>query len=230
MSIVDRGSRGERHPRSRWPEKGDWRSRSREPETPPPTRAAPATATYILAGLCIAVFAYGAMSGVNLIRDYAFRPSDLQTGANNAYLRLVTHMFLHGDWVHLIVNMVVLLSFGRGLEPVMGTVRFVILFFLTGVAAAVGHAVLTGFPETPMIGASGATAGIVGAAVLAAPRLPVIFFIIPMPLYLAVVVLVAIHIAAIAFDWDPGIAWYAHLAGIAAGITLYPLLRRRPVG
>jgi membrane associated rhomboid family serine protease len=41
---------------------------------------------------------------------------------------------------------------------------------------------------------------------------------------------VAIHIAAIAFDWDPGIAWYAHLAGIAAGITLYPLLRRRPVG
>ena len=233
MSIVDRGSRDERHPRSRWPEKGDWRSRSRPPE-PPPTRAAPATATYILAAICIAVFAFGELSGqrgnYNLIRDYAFVPADLQTGANNVYLRLVTHMFLHGDWVHLIVNMIVLLSFGRGLEPAMGTVRFVILFFVTGVAAAIGHAVLTGFPDIPMIGASGATAGIVGAAMLAAPRLPVIFFIVPMPLYMAVIVLVAVHIAAIGFEWDPGVAWYAHLAGIAAGIVLYPLLRRRPAG
>jgi membrane associated rhomboid family serine protease len=231
MSIVDRGSRDPRHPRSRWPSGRERPPRGSVPETRPPRPSGRAPVTFVLAGLCVLVFVYGSMSGIrveyDLIRDYAFIPADLVTGENDAYLRLVTHMFLHGDWVHLLVNMVVLWSFGRGLEPAIGSVRFAILFFATGVVAAVGHAFFTGFPDTRMIGASGATAGIVGAAVLAAPRMPVIFFIIPMPLYMAVGVLVALHAVAIALDWDPGIAWWAHLAGLAAGAILFPLLRRR---
>ncbi|MCW5773108.1 MAG: rhomboid family intramembrane serine protease [Rhodospirillaceae bacterium] len=232
MGIVDRGSRDDRRPRSRWPDRGDWRSRSRTPE-PPPRRPPPAMGTYVLAGICIAVFVYGYLSGtrteLDLIRDYAFVPADLQSGGGNGYLGLFTHMFLHGDWVHLLVNMIVLLSFGRALEPALGTGRFVILYLVAGVAAAYGHGALTGFPDTPMIGASGATAGIVGAAVLAAPRMPVIFFIIPMPLFVAVIILVALHIAAIALQWDPGIAWWAHLVGLVVGAVLFPLLRRRAV-
>jgi membrane associated rhomboid family serine protease len=230
MSVVERGSRGRRHPWSRWPDQREAPPRGRDPGPAPPPRRGSAPATFVIAALCVAVFVYGAMNGLrthfNLIRDYAFVPADFPTGADNTYLRLFTHIFLHGDWVHLLVNMIVLWSFGRGLEPAIGTVRFVLLFFVTGAAAAIGHAVLTGFPDTPMIGASGATAGIVGAAVLAAPRMPVIFFIIPMPLYMAVAALVALHIFAIAFEWDPGIAWWAHLAGIIAGAALYPLLRR----
>ena len=229
MSIVDRGSRDERHPRSQWPTNRRWPPRSRIPETPPPVRVAPPTATYLILALCIAVFAYGEATGTGrtLIEDYGYLPSKLASGDRSGYVGLVTHMFLHGNWVHLIVNMIVLWSFGRGLEPAMGSIRFVVLYLVAGVLAAVAHGLLNEPANIILIGASGAIAGVVGAAAIAAPRMPVIFVIFPMPLWIAVIALVALHVAAIAFDWEPEIAWHAHLAGLAAGAILYPLLRRR---
>lgn len=231
MSIVDRGSRDGRNPRSKWPEKPDWQSRSRVPEPPPAYRASPPWATIAVAVACIAVFAYGyTQSAQNaLIRDYAYFPSELSSAGGNGYLRLFTHMFLHGDWVHLLVNMICLYSFGRGLEMAIGAPRFLLLYVLTGAVAALGHGFLTMDPTVPLVGASGAISGIIGAAVVAAPRMPVIFFIFPMPLFVAVAVLVALHVAAIVFQWEPDIAWWAHLAGLAAGALLYPLVRRRYV-
>ncbi|HEY7609088.1 MAG TPA: rhomboid family intramembrane serine protease [Alphaproteobacteria bacterium] len=229
MSIVDRGRRGERHPRSQWPANRHWRGRSRIPETPPPVRLAPPTATYLIMALCIAVFAYGEATGTGrvLVEDYGYLPSRLGEGGRAGYVGLLTHMFLHGGWVHLIVNMIVLWSFGRGLEPAMGSIRFVLLYLSAGVLAALAHGIVNGQANVILIGASGAIAGVVGAAAIAAPRMPVIFVIFPMPLWIAVIALVALHIAAIAFDWEPEIAWHAHLAGLAVGALLYPLLRRR---
>lgn len=230
MSVVDRGSREERHPRSQWPAKRQWPPRSRIPVTPPPgvRRSAP-TATYLIMALCIAVFAYGEATntGEELIREYGYLPSELGRGG---YLGLVTHMFLHGGWVHLIVNMIVLWSFGRGIEPILGAARFVVLYLVSGVLAALAHGLLAEPANSILIGASGAIAGVVGAAAIAAPRMPVIFVIFPMPLYIAVAALVALHLAAIAFAWEPEIAWHAHLAGLAVGAILYPLLRRRALG
>ena len=229
MGIVDRGSRDERHPRSQWPAGRHWRGRSRIPEAPPPVRSAPPTATYLIMALCIAIFAYGeaTRTGRALIEQYGYLPSKLEHGEPGGYIGLVTHMFLHGNWVHLIVNMIVFWSFGRGLEPAMGSIRFVLLYLLAGVLAAVAHGLVSEPANIILIGASGAIAGVVGAAAIAAPRMPVIFVIFPMPLWIAVIALVALHIAAIAFDWEPEIAWHAHLAGLAVGALLYPLLRRR---
>lgn len=231
MSIVDRGrgSRDEKRPRSRWPERRDWPPREPPAEPPPMQRLAAPTATYLIMAACIAVFAYGEATGTSrvLVEDYGYLPSRLGEGGSAGYLGLVTHLFLHGDWVHLIVNMVVLWSFGRGLEPVLGSFRFVGLYLVTGVLAAIGHGFFNDQANVILIGASGAIAGIVGAAAMAAPRMPVIFVIFPMPLWIAVIALVALHIAAIAFDWEPGVAWHAHLVGLAAGAIIYPLLRRR---
>lgn len=229
MSVVDRGPRDERHPRSRWPDKPNWRGRSRNPETPPPARLAPPTATYLIMAICIAVFAYGEATGTSrvLVEDYGYLPSRAAEGNRAGYLGLLTHMFLHGSWVHLIVNMIVLWSFGRGLEPAMGSIRFVLLYLVAGALAAFAHGLVNDQANILLIGASGAIAGVVGAAAIAAPRMPVIFVIFPMPLWIAVIALVALHIAAITFDWEPDIAWYAHLAGLAVGAILYPLLRRR---
>jgi membrane associated rhomboid family serine protease len=229
MGIVDRGRRDGRRPRSRWPEDREWPPRDRAPEPPPPRSAAP-TATYLIMAICIGVFAYGEATETSrvLVEDYGYLPSRLGEGGTAGYLGLVTHMFLHGGWLHLIVNMIVLWSFGRGLEPVMGAFRFIVLYLATGVLAALAHGFVNELSNVILIGASGAIAGVLGAAVVAAPRLPVIFVIFPMPLWIAVIALVALHIAAIAFDWDPEIAWHAHLAGLAAGAILYPLLRRRP--
>ena len=167
-----------------------------------------------------------------MIRNFALYPVVLFGGAETgapfpSALTLLTYMFLHGGWLHLIVNMIVLWSFGRGLEPVMGAFRFVVLYLVAGVLAALAHGFVNDLSNVILIGASGAIAGVLGAAVVAAPRLPVIFVIFPMPLWIAVIALVALHVAAIMFDWDPEIAWHAHLAGLAAGALLYPLLRRR---
>lgn len=229
MSIVDRGPRRDRPPRSRWPEKPGERPRSRAPEPPQPLRSAPSMVTLALAALCIAVFAYGYFARMEdqLIRDYAYRPVLLQFPDTELYIRLVAHMFLHDGWVHLLVNMLVLYTFGRGLEPVLGSVRFLALYLVTGILSAIGQGLLTDSAQTQLVGASGAISGIIGAAVVAAPRLPVLFFIFPMPLFIAVILLVALHVAAIVFQWEPDIAWHAHLVGLAAGALLYPLLRRR---
>jgi membrane associated rhomboid family serine protease len=230
MGIVDRGSRDERHPRSRWPEKNrNWPPRSRAPEPPPARRTGSPVATYLIMALCIGVFAYGEATETSrvLVEDYGYLPARLGEPGGAGYLGLVTHMFLHGGWLHLIVNMIVLWSFGRGLEPVMGAFRFVMLYLATGVLAALAHGFVNEQANVILIGASGAIAGVLGAAVIAAPRLPVIFVIFPMPLWIAVIALVALHVAAIMFEWDPEIAWHAHLAGLAAGAILYPLLRRR---
>lgn len=230
MSIVDRGGRDGRRPRSHWPSGGEWRSSSRFRHVPPP-QSARTTGTYVLAAICIGVFLLAHLSGPDMVRslerDYSLVPLYLRTGEEDGWLRLLTHIFLHGGWVHLLFNMIVLVSFGRPLEMQLGTWRFVTLFLVGGMVAAYGHSWIEGFPAVPMIGASGAASAVVGAAALAAPRMLVIFFIVPMPLYLGVVVLVGFHLAAIAFDWDPQIAWWAHLVGLAAGAALYPLLRRR---
>jgi membrane associated rhomboid family serine protease len=230
MGIVDRGSRDERHPRSQWPDKRHWPPRDRAPPEPPPRqRLAAPTATYLIMALCIGVFAYGEATGTSrvLVEKYGYLPSALDGRGLDGYLRLLTHMFLHGNWVHLIVNMIVLWSFGRGLEPVMGSFRFVVLYLVTGVLAAIGHGVINVQADIILIGASGAIAGVVGAAAVAAPRMPVIFVVFPMPLWIAAIAIVILQILAIAFDWEPDIAWYAHLVGMAVGALLYPLLRRR---
>jgi len=235
MGIVDRGSKDDRHPRSQWPAKpGGWRPRSRPPEPPPAYRASLPWMTYILAGLCIAVFLYGNVTGTysEMVREWAYIPSQLTDGMSDAYVRLVTHQFLHEGWVHLLVNVVVFYSFGRGLEPAMGAGRFLVLYIVSGVVAALGHGFLSPLmdpinADVRLVGASGAISGILGAAVVAAPRMPIIFFIFPMPLFVGVIVLVALHIVAIVTDFDPGVAWFAHLAGLAAGALLYPLIRRR---
>jgi membrane associated rhomboid family serine protease len=232
MSVVDRGgSRDERHPRSRWPDRRNWPPRDRPPERPPQPRLRSPTATYLIMAICIAIFAYGEYAGTSrvMIEDYGYLPSALESRDPMDYLRLLTHMFLHGGTVHLVVNMIVLWSFGRGLEPVMGAVRFTLLYLAAGVLAAIGHGLINEQANIILIGASGAIAGVVGAAAIAAPRLPVIFVVFPMPLWIAVIGIVILHVLAIAFEWEPDIAWYAHLVGMAAGALLYPLLRRRSV-
>src|SRR5687768_10340201 len=109
MGIVDRGSRDERHPRSQWPDKRNWPPRDRPPEPPPPRRLVGPPATYLLMAICIAVFAYGEATNTSrvLVEDYGYLPSRLGEGGWEGYLGLVSHMFLHGGWVHLIVNMIV---------------------------------------------------------------------------------------------------------------------------
>lgn len=144
-----------------------------------------------------------------------------------ALATLITAIFLHGGLTHLIFNMICVGFFAPLIERTMGAIRFALFFLLCGAAAGAAHVVLTDDPAVPMIGASGAIAGVFAAVLLLVPKIKVIPFLlpIPIPLYVMIGILAVLHALALRYGWMPGIAWWAHAGGFAAGLALYPLMR-----
>jgi membrane associated rhomboid family serine protease len=155
---------------------------------------------------------------------------------------LVTSVFLHGGWLHLIGNMLYLAIFGDNVEGIMGHLRFLFFFLLCGVAANVAQVIIAPSSTIPGIGASGAIAGVLAAYLLCFPRARV-FVGIPLLIYMEVIALPAIlvlgfwfvvqlfnGVAAIGMSSEAtmgGVAWWAHVGGFGTGILLTPLLRQR---
>jgi membrane associated rhomboid family serine protease len=151
-----------------------------------------------------------------------------------------TSMFLHGGWMHLIGNMLYLWIFGNNIEDAMGHVRFILFYLLCGVAAALAQALPDTQSQIPMIGASGAISGVLGAYLLLFPHARVLVAI-PIGFYLHTTrikagwvlgfwfVLQLINTAASAGQEGGGVAWGAHLGGFVAGMALLPLFKKRGV-
>jgi membrane associated rhomboid family serine protease len=196
------------------------------------TRAGPPLVTYAVIAVCVAVFfglqsAGGRGLSIDFLYRWGFVPERLFTLGNpGAAWTLLTTMFLHGSVEHLVINMICLWSFGRMVEPWLGPIRYALLYVAAGVAGSVAHGLMTGDPRVPVVGASGAIAGVFAAAVFVAPRAIVFLGPIPMPLFVALGVVLLLHVAALVFEWDVGIAWWAHLGGFAVGLAVAPILRR----
>jgi membrane associated rhomboid family serine protease len=152
---------------------------------------------------------------------------------------IVTSMFLHGSWLHIGGNMLYLWIFGNNVEDAMSRPRFVVFYLLCGVAAALGQGLAAPDATVPMIGASGAIAGVLGAYFLLHPRanvrvLLVLFVFVRFINMPAVVVLGLwflvqfISIAATPAG-EGDVAVWAHAAGFLAGIVLIPLFKDREV-
>ncbi|MFP5505186.1 MAG: rhomboid family intramembrane serine protease [Gammaproteobacteria bacterium] len=151
-----------------------------------------------------------------------------------------TSMFLHGGWMHLIGNMLYLWIFGNNIEDAMGHVRFILFYLLCGVAAALAQALPDPQSQIPMIGASGAISGVLGAYLLLFPHARVLVAI-PIGFYLHTTrikagwvlgfwfVLQLVNTAASAGQEGGGVAWGAHLGGFVAGMALLPLFKKRGV-
>lgn len=144
---------------------------------------------------------------------------------------LVTYMFLHGDWWHLIGNMLFLWVFGDNVEDAMGSFKFLIFYLLTGVAAGMAHVVMNVGSEAPLIGASGATSGIVGAYIMLYPRVKMwslAFMRIPLklPAWVVIAAWVATQVFFVVYDIQDGTAWWAHLGGFVAGVLLVVIFKR----
>ncbi|MBD3313196.1 rhomboid family intramembrane serine protease [Candidatus Woesearchaeota archaeon] len=126
---------------------------------------------------------------------------------------LLTHMFLHGGPYHLLFNMYALLLFGPLVESRIGSKRFLLIYFLSGILAAAGYLAL----PTKALGASGAVMGIIGVTVMLMPNLRLLFFfVIPMTLRTAAFFFVIIDLWGVFFQ--PGVANFAHLVGLACGL------------
>jgi len=150
---------------------------------------------------------------------------------------LVTSMFLHGSWMHLLGNLWFLWIFGNNVEDSMGHLRFLAFFLVTGVLAALAHVLLNPMSALPMVGASGAISAIMGAYVVLYPRARVhtLFFfvifirVIPLPAWLMLGYWLLIQVVSTASlpSTGGGVAYGAHIGGFVAGAVLILLFRNR---
>ena len=154
-------------------------------------------------------------------------------------LTVITSMFLHGGWMHLIGNMLYLWIFGNNVEDAMGHLRFVFFYLLSGTVAVLVQGLAAPASTIPMIGASGAISGVLGAYLLLYPRARVLV-LIPLGLYTRTLHLQAMVVlgfwfvlqllnTAMADPNQPGVAFGAHAGGFVAGMLLIPFFKRRGV-
>ncbi|MDP2871785.1 MAG: rhomboid family intramembrane serine protease [Bacillota bacterium] len=158
---------------------------------------------------------------------------------------LVTGMFIHGNLIHLLGNMLYLWVFGDNVEDRLGRGRFVVFYILTGALATLSHIVSAPASTVPLIGASGAIAGVLGAYFVSFPGsrilalVPLFFFLhlteVPAILFLLFwfVLQLISGVSALAPGAVDVVAWWAHIGGFAAGVILVRLMaprrpRRRP--
>ena len=150
-------------------------------------------------------------------------------------LTLFTSMFLHGGWMHLLGNMLYLWIFGNNIEDTLGHKRFLIFYIMAGLAAALSHALLNPASTLPMIGASGAISGILGAYLVLFPKAKILVAI-PLGIFIPVIRIPAIYVLGFWFILQiinsvlidtsgGGVAWGAHIGGFVAGIILLPFFR-----
>lgn len=154
-------------------------------------------------------------------------------------MTIFTSMFLHGGVMHLLGNMLYLWIFGNNVEDAMGHVRFVVFYFACGVAAALVQALPNPESTIPMIGASGAISGVLGAYLLLYPRAHVLV-LIPLGVFTRLVHLPAMFVlglwfvlqlvsSALATPGEGGVAFGAHIGGFIAGMALIPFFKYRRV-
>ena len=142
----------------------------------------------------------------------------------------VTAIFLHdtGNLFHILLNMFALWMFGPLLEAKIGQKRYFELYFATGILGNIGFMLLSSNPAVPGLGASGAIYGLLGALAVLEPNLVVyMFFMVPMPLWMAAIAWTLFNLAGTVFDLAGGIGYSAHLAGIVAGAIYAYTLRKK---
>ena len=180
------------------------------------------------------VFQYGAIPA--LLFGRADLPPAIDVGIP-AYATLLTSMFMHGGWMHLIGNMLYLWIFGNNVEDVMGHARFVMFYVTCGILAALCHALTDPTSTIPMVGASGAISGVLGAYILLFPRAHVLVFMpgIGMMRVAAGVVLGLWFVMQLLSGGmsigssGGGVAFFAHIGGFVAGMVLIGVFKRPDV-
>jgi membrane associated rhomboid family serine protease len=149
-----------------------------------------------------------------------------------------TSMFLHGGWLHLIGNMLYMWIFADNVEDAMGHGRFIVFYLVCGIAAAMAQALPAPGSEIPMVGASGAISGVLGAYLLLHPRAHVLV-LVPLGFFSQITRLPALLVLGLWFllqliselgaPEGAGVAFRAHIGGFVAGMLLIPLFKHRRV-
>ena len=213
-----------------------------------PTRIAPVV-TFVLIGINALVFIYQFAlpepEATRFVFAFGMVPAVLFGGASlppelaapPAWATVLTSMFLHGGFMHIAGNMLFLWVFGNNVEDAMGHARFVVFYLLCGLAAAMAQGLSDTHSEIPMIGASGAISGVLGAYLILHPRATV-HTLLFLGIFIRVLQLPAMVVLGLWFglqllsavlapaNGEGGVAFLAHIGGFVAGAALIPLFRQ----
>jgi len=203
---------------------------------------------FMLVGLCVlvflwqfslgpergqfAIYAFGAIPAV-LISDVPLPP---ELAVVSPWVTVFTSMFMHGGWLHLIGNLLYLWIFGDNVEDSMGHGRFLVFYLLCGVAAVLAQSLPDPNSQVPMVGASGAISGVLGAYLLLYPHARVLVVIPPiytvrLPAMLVLLLWFGMQLFSnlSSTGSQGGVAFRAHIGGFVAGMALVALFKRRNV-
>jgi membrane associated rhomboid family serine protease len=207
--------------------------------------------TIVFIVMCVLVFlwqlSFGPQGGQRIVYALGVVPASLlgqgqlppELALVSPWMTVFTSMFMHGGWMHLIGNLLYLWIFGDNVEDSMGHGRFVVFYLLCGIAAVLAQALPDPSSTIPMIGASGAISGVLGAYLLLYPHarvlvaIPLGFFLhtmrIPAGLVLVLWFGLQLFSSAMAQPGQGGVAFRAHIGGFIAGMILIPLFKQRRV-
>ncbi len=167
----------------------------------------------------------------------ALGPDATCTVGNLGWVTILTSMFMHGGWMHLIGNMWFLWVFGNNIEDSMGHIRYILFYLLCGVLASAAHILTDPASAIPTVGASGAISGIMGAYLVLYPKVRVhtfifLFFyirVLPLPAWVLLAEWIVIQVVSGVGSFGAeggGVAFWAHIGGFVAGIVLVKLFQR----
>ena len=200
--------------------------------------------TWGIMAVCIGIFIGMKLmpdqAAISLLNHYGMVPirySGLQAGLpSDGYLSFLTNLFLHAGWMHLIINMWFLWIFADNVEDRMGPLPFLIFYLVCGVFATILQWYFDPMLDIPVIGASGAIAGVLAAYFFLYPLervvvfFPPLVFHVPAITFLGLWVLLQLHNATTSVIFENGtanMAWWAHLGGFVAGSLLYRFFLKR---
>ncbi|MDD4363200.1 MAG: rhomboid family intramembrane serine protease [Atribacterota bacterium] len=182
------------------------------------------------------IYSYGLIP-YEIVKGVDLFPS----GPSPIYLSIITSMFIHGNFVHLFGNMLYLWIFGNNIEDVLGDIKFIFFYFLSGILAAFMQIIISPYSDIPMIGASGAVAGVLGAYFILFPKSRIttlVFFgffirLIKMPALFVLGIWIVFQVLyglsnLTSQSVNSGVAWFAHIGGFIGGILLIKLFINIP--
>lgn len=196
---------------------------------------------WIIIGVNVLVFIYelGLSDGEleRFINSFALVPSRLESQPVTYAVTIFSSMFMHAGWFHILSNMWILFIFGDNVEDRMGPLPYLAFYLLGGAAAALLQTYVGTGSDIPVLGASGAIAGVLGAYILLFPSarvvtlVPIIFLItvieVPALIFIGFWFVTQLFSGLASIGAVEGVAWWAHIGGFIVGLVISPLFLRR---
>ena len=203
-----------------------------------PTKSTPII-SYLIIAICCVIYLFQTSLSQNeeffLIKNYGATPVLLVNQTVSYWYSSISSMFLHGGLMHLGGNLIYLWIFGDNVEDEFGKFKFIIFYTLCGIGAVIAQILFNAQSDVPMIGASGAIAGTLGAYIVLYSRAKIFVFawviifvkILKIPAFIVIGVWIGLQIMNVFDQGSSGVAYSAHIGGFICGVILTPLFKRK---